>query len=176
MSDRKGLVLVFTGDGKGKTTAALGLALRAVGHGMRVLVLQFVKGGWETGEIKAAAGLAGLEIRSVGAGFVHPGEEQGLSRHREAAGQALAEARAALQSGLHDLVILDEALCALGLSLVSLEELLTLISLRPPGMHLVLTGRGAPPEIVARADLVTEMREVKHPYHAGIAAQRGIEF
>jgi|Deesub1362A_J573_1020465.scaffolds.fasta_scaffold00112_13 cob(I)alamin adenosyltransferase len=181
----KGLVLVFTGDGKGKTTAALGLALRAWGHGMRVLVLQFVKGAWETGELKAAAQLDGLEIRPLGAGFVHlenpvarrsaSEDPAPLDRHRETAAEALSAARSALVAGEYEVVILDEIFCALGLGLLAVEDLLALISPKP-AVHLVLTGRGAPPEIMARADLVTEMREIKHPYRVGIGAQKGVEF
>lgn len=174
--EAKGLVLVFTGNGKGKTTAALGLALRAWGQDMPVLMLQFVKGSWEPGERKAAARMEGLEIRPLGIGFVYQDEAEALERHREAARRALAEARSALTAGEHGMVILDEILYALGLELVQLEEVLALIPLKPGGMHLVLTGRGAPPEIVAQADLVTEMREVKHHYQDGIRAQKGIEY
>lgn len=174
MTEEKGLVLVFTGDGKGKTTAALGLALRAWGRGMRVLILQFLKGECQAGELEAAARLDGLEIRPLGAGFVFPGDD--LERHRQAARGALAEAEAALTAGRHHLVVLDEILYALGLGLITLDDLLALLSLKPRGMHLVLTGRGAPPEILDRADLVTEMREIKHHYRAGVGAVKGIEF
>ncbi len=176
MTAEKGLVLVFTGNGKGKTTAALGLALRAWGHGMRVLILQFIKGARETGELKAAARMDGLEIRPLGAGFVYGEDEAARARHREAAAEALDAARAALGADGPEVVILDEILCALGLGLVSLADVLALVSAKPPDVHLVLTGRGAPPEILARADLVTEMREVKHPYYAGVKAQKGVEF
>lgn len=176
MNGEKGLVLVFTGNGKGKTTAALGLALRAWGQGMRVLMLQFVKGDWETGELKAAAKLDGLEIRSLGIGFVRPKDEEALIRHREAAEKAVTEACSALRAGEHGLVILDEILYALNLGLVTIQDLLTLISSKQEGVHLVLTGRGAPPEILERADLVTEMHAVKHHLQRGIKARKGIEF
>ncbi|MEW6457688.1 MAG: cob(I)yrinic acid a,c-diamide adenosyltransferase [Bacillota bacterium] len=176
MGDNRGLVLVFTGDGKGKTTAALGLALRAWGQGMRVLVIQFIKGDVETGELKAAARLEGLEIRPLGAGFVYPGREKALDRHREAAVKALSAARAALEGRGHEMVVLDEIFCALNLGLVMVDEVLALLAQKPEDVHLVLTGRGAPPEILARADLVTEMRELKHHYRNGVGAQRGIEY
>ncbi len=176
MSEKRGLVLVFTGDGKGKTTAALGLALRAWGQGMRVLVIQFIKADVETGELKAAARLDGLEIRPLGAGFVYPGDEQALERHREAATAALAAGRAALEGKQHHMIVLDEIFYALGLDLVTAEQVLALLALKPEGVHLVLTGRGAPPEILARADLVTEMREIRHHYRNGVKAQQGIEY
>ncbi|MEW6541678.1 MAG: cob(I)yrinic acid a,c-diamide adenosyltransferase [Bacillota bacterium] len=175
-SAKRGLVLVFTGDGKGKTTAALGLALRAWGQGLRVLVIQFVKGDVETGELKAAARMDGLEVRPLGAGFVFPGDEEGLHRHREAAAAALGAARAALEGRGYEMVVLDEIFVALSLGLVTLDEVSALPDQKPEGVHLVLTGRGAPPEIVARADLVTEMREIKHHYRSGVGAQRGIEY
>lgn len=174
MSEKKGLVLVFTGDGKGKTTAALGMGLRAWGQGMKVLVLQFIKGGWKYGELNAAQKLApGFEIRQLGEGFTWVGEEE---THREAARLALAEASKEMSQGKYDLIVLDEILYALKFGLITLEEVLALIDQKPPQLHLVLTGRDAPPEIVERADLVTEMKEVKHHFRKGIKAQRGIEF
>lgn len=172
----RGLVLVFTGDGKGKTTAALGLALRALGQGMRVLMLQFVKGDTGPGELKAAAGIGGLEIRPLGAGFVRPGDEQSLVKHREAAARALAEARTALRAGEHEMIILDEILVAVGMGLIAEADVLGLVEAKPAKVHLVLTGRGASPRLVQEADLVTEMREVKHHYRNGVRAQKGIEY
>ena len=174
-----GLVLVHTGDGKGKTTAALGLALRAWGDGLRVLVLQFIKHGGDYGERRALAALAAvdgrMELRACGRGFTTRG---GLppEEHRRAAEAALAEARAAITGGSYDLIVLDEINYAVKFGLLSVADVLALLDVRPPSLHLVLTGRDAAPELIARADLVTEMRLVKHPYQRGIKAQRGIEF
>lgn len=172
----RGLVMVFTGNGKGKTTAALGLALRALGQGMRVLMLQFVKGDTGPGELKAAAGIKGLEIRPVGLGFVHLGDENSLVKHREAAARALAEAWTAVRSGEYEMIILDEILYAVKLGLISEADVLGLVEGKSPGLHLVLTGRDASPRLVDEADLVTEMLEVKHHYRSGVKAQKGIEF
>ena len=177
---RRGLVLVFTGDGKGKTTAALGMALRAVGHGFRVRVIQFVKGGWRPGELVAARRLAPeLEIVQAGRGFTldRLGRKSvSQEEHEAAAAEAVRLAREALASTDCQMVILDEVLYALRDRLISLDDVLGLIAAKPDRMHLVLTGRAAPPEVVDAADLVTEMREVKHPYGDGVTAQRGIEF
>ncbi|HOV79116.1 MAG TPA: cob(I)yrinic acid a,c-diamide adenosyltransferase [Bacillota bacterium] len=174
---RKGLILVNTGNGKGKTTAALGMGLRAWGQGMKVLVLQFIKGGWKYGELKAAEKLApGFEIRQMGEGFIKgPGDKE-LDEHRQAAGEALEAARTEIASGKYDLIILDEILYAIHYGLVALDDVLALLDGKPEELHLVLTGRNAPPEIIEKADLVTEMKEIKHPFTSGIAAQKGIEF
>ena len=176
----RGLVIVFTGDGKGKTTAALGMALRAVGHGMAVKVIQLIKGGWRTGEAEAARRLApDLEIVQAGRGFTHGiPNRRGATRdeHVAAATAALAMAREAMESRRYQMLVLDEALYAIRDRLISVGDVLALIAEKPPSLHLVLTGRNAPPEIVEAADLVTEMREVKHPLGEGISAQRGIEF
>jgi cob(I)alamin adenosyltransferase len=173
----KGLLLVFTGDGKGKTTAALGMALRAWGQGMKVLVLQFIKGRWESGELKAAERLGpGFAIRQLGGGFTRDPAGQVLEEHREIAQKALLFARDKLKAGDYDMVILDEILYALKFGLISLEEVLVLVSEKPENLHLVLTGRNAPPEIIRQADLVTEMRSVKHHFASDIPAQMGIEF
>ena len=177
----RGLVIVHTGDGKGKTTAALGLALRAWGDGLRVLILQFIKGGWKYGELQAIAALreseAGgtIELRQLGKGFTRKGnvaEEE----HKRAAQEALAEAQEAFTCGKWDLVILDEINYAVKFGLIDVTDVLAILDVRPKTLHVVLTGRDAAPEVVARANLVTEMRLVKHPYQQGIQAQRGIEF
>lgn len=174
-----GLVLVHTGDGKGKTTAALGLALRAWGDGLRVLVLQFIKHGGDYGERRALAALAAvdgrMELRACGRGFTTRGSLP-PEEHRRAAEAALAEARAAITGGGYDLIVLDEINYAVKFGLLRVVDVLALLDVRPPSLHLVLTGRDAAPELIARADLVTEMRLVKHPYQRGIKAQRGIEF
>ncbi|NHM26681.1 cob(I)yrinic acid a,c-diamide adenosyltransferase [Desulfofundulus sp. TPOSR] len=177
MSETKGLILVFTGNGKGKTTAALGMGLRAWGQGMKVLVLQFIKGGWKYGELNAPARLGpGFEIRQLGEGFTRVGNGKSLEEHRAAARAALNEAEKEVAAGNFDLIILDEILYALKFGLISLEEVLALLDKKLPRLHIALTGRDAPPEIIDRADLVTEMKEIKHHYQKGIKAQRGIEF
>lgn len=176
-TNTKGLVLVFTGNGKGKTTAALGMGLRAWGQGLQVLVLQFIKGGRSYGELTAAAALApGFSIKQLGLGFILSKDADELARHREAARQGLVTVRREISSGSYDLLVLDEILYALNYGLVTLDEIRELVALKPPAMHLVLTGRGAPPEIVELADLVTEMKEIKHPYQQGISAQKGVEY
>ncbi len=176
MMARKGLVLVFTGNGKGKTTAALGLGLRAWGHGMRVLCLQFIKGAFPTGESAACRKLDGFELRSMGLGLIRDTGPDSLAPHREAARQAFFEAEKATKSPSWDMVILDEIFCALQLGLLPVEDLERLIRERLSEQHLVLTGRGAPRTICDMADLVTDMKCVKHPYEQGVAAQPGIEF
>lgn len=174
---KKGLVVVNTGNGKGKTTAALGTALRAWGQGLKVLVLQFIKGGWKYGELKAAERLGeGFEIRQMGEGFIKGPQDNSLEEHRRAAREALSQARREIFSGKYDLIVLDEILYAVHYGLVELSELLNIIKERPSGLHLILTGRYAPPEIIEAADLVTEMVEVKHPFASGLPAQKGIEY
>ncbi len=174
---KSGLILVNTGNGKGKTTAALGMGLRAWGQGMKVLVLQFIKGGWKYGELKAAEKMGpNFEIRQMGEGFIKGPEDQSLEEHRHAAAEALAAAKTEISSGKYDLIILDEILYAINYGLVAVSDALALMALKPDNLHLVLTGRNAPPEIIERADLVTEMREIKHHYTKGIPAQKGIEF
>jgi cob(I)alamin adenosyltransferase len=175
-SRRRGLVLVFTGDGKGKTTSALGHAVRAAAYGWRVLFLQFVKGTWFYGEMETLERLAPeVDHRVVGKGFVGildddlPREE-----HARAAREGLAFAKEHLSD--YDLVVLDEVNVAVQTGLLAPEDLLDVIRAKPGDVHLILTGRGAPPEVIEAADLVTEMRPVKHPFDAGITAQLGIEY
>ncbi len=174
----RGFIIVYTGDGKGKTTAALGVALRAIGHGWRVLMVQFVKGTWHYGELDAAKRLApDLEIVPMGKGFCKIFNDRlPEAEHRAAASAALQFARERMLSGQYDLLILDEVNIALKLGLLSLEAVMELLDAKPADLDIVLTGRGAPPELIERADLVTEMREIKHPYQKGILAQKGIDF
>lgn len=174
--DGKARILIFTGDGKGKTTAALGLALRASGHGLRVLVLQFVKGSQKTGELEAARRLPGFEIAQRGRGFVPGVESPEFPAHRQAAEQVLREADEALLSGAHDVVVLDELCLAVAKRLLSEEAALAIVGHARPGTVLVLTGRGATPGLIAAADTVTEMCLGKHGRQAGIKAQRGVEY
>ncbi len=172
-----GLVIVHTGDGKGKTTAALGLALRAFGAGLRVLILQFIKGSQTYGELDALKILAEhspqIKIQQCGLGFTTKGNK---SDHQKAAQETLHLARQEIFSGSWDLIILDEINYAVKFNLISEAEMLNLIEIKPPNLHLVFTGRDATEKLIDRADLVTEMKLIKHPFQAGIKAQVGIEF
>lgn len=171
----RGLVIVFTGDGKGKTTAALGMALRAAGHGLRVLVLQFIKGAWRPGEQAAARYLPTVEWLTLGKGFTwrraDPEEDRIL------ASQGWQKALEALSSGRYDVIILDELNVVLAHGLLDVESVLKGLAQRAPRCHVVITGRNAPEALCAMADCVTEMVPVKHHYkEQGIRAQRGVEF
>jgi cob(I)alamin adenosyltransferase len=177
-NDPVGLVLINTGDGKGKTTAALGTVLRAVGYGHQCLIVQFIKGSWMYGELKSIKRLQPeVEFHRMGKGFVGIVDDQ-LPReeHERAAREALDFAREKLASGKYRLVLLDEIFVALGLGLIPLAGILELLDVRPRETTLILTGRGAPAEVIERADTVTEMREVKHAYRKGILAQRGVDY
>ena len=170
----RGCTQVYTGNGKGKTTASLGLALRAVGRGLRVCVFQFIKGGGPYGEHLIAEKLAPLFtiIQTGRPGWVNTSD---ISEDRRVAQNALEQARSLLSSGEYDLVILDEINGAVGFGLVDVEQVLELIALKPDTVELVLTGRNAHERIIEAADLVTEMREIKHYYKAGVPARTGIE-
>lgn len=177
-STDRGLVICYTGDGKGKTTAALGLCVRAAGYQHRVAILQFIKGSWHYGEIDGIKLLAPyVELQTAGKGFVGIVDDK-LPReeHRQAAREALGIAREKLTADKYDIVILDEIFVGVGLELITTQDILDLITAKPRRTNLVLTGRGAPPEVIAVADLVTEMIEVKHPFQQGIKARRGIDF
>ncbi len=183
MSDRaeaapRGLLIVYTGDGKGKTTAALGLCVRAVGYGMRVAIIQFVKGSWHYGEKDGVRRLAPeVSFEAMGKGFVGIIDDK-LPRdeHEKAARETLAEVEQVITRGEHDIVILDEVNVALGLKLLTPQAVIDVVRKRPPKMHVVCTGRDAPPELIDIADLVTEMKEIKHPFRKGMKAQRGLDF
>jgi cob(I)alamin adenosyltransferase len=177
------LIIVYTGNGKGKTSAALGAALRALGHGWKVLVIQFFKGDWPVvyGEVEMGKQLAPqLEVLQLGKGFVkHMGDTKPFEEHLAAAKEALRVAKEKITSGQYDLIVLDELIYAIdyaGVQLVTLEEVLELVDAKPPSLHLILTGRSAPQAILDRADLVTEMREIKHPWQQKIPAQKGIDY
>lgn len=174
MEYRQGLVIVNTGSGKGKSTAAFGTALRALGNGFSVLVVQFIKGNWKTGERTAAERFEKFEFRSMGEGFTWDTKDR--QRDTQVAMEAWAFGRAHIASGETDLVVLDEINYAIDYGYVPLDEVLEALRARPPHVHVILTGRNAKPELVELADLVTEMREIKHPYKKGIKAQRGIEW
>ena len=175
MPERRGTVQVYTGDGKGKTTAALGLALRAVGHGLSVYVLQFMKGSSNYGELTSAAQLPNFTIEQSG-------RDEFVDRANPAqvdidlAVQGLAKARAAVTSGDYDIVILDEANVALDFKLIELKDILDLIEGRPGHVELILTGRAAHPDVVKAADLVSEVLCIRHHYNAGVEAREGIEY
>ncbi|MBE9514051.1 MAG: cob(I)yrinic acid a,c-diamide adenosyltransferase [Chloroflexi bacterium] len=169
----RGLIQVYTGAGKGKTTAALGLALRAVGQGMKVIVIQFIKGDRSCGEHRFCARYRPFELVQLNPGdsFVQTREEL-----RETTERTLAFAQKTVVSGQYDVVILDEILVAVSKGLVTSEEALELMGRKARKTELVLTGRGATKEIIEKADLVTEMVAIKHPFDSGITGRKGIEY
>jgi cob(I)alamin adenosyltransferase len=171
----EGLVQVYTGNGKGKTSAAFGLALRATGRGLNVFIIQFIKGGFDYGELYMVDKIPNLKLKAFGRGkFISadPPEKEDV----RLAEQALQLAKEAVGSGKHDIVILDEINVALKLKLISLDEVLELIKSKPKYVELVLTGRNAPDQIIEAADLVTDMREIKHPFREGYKSRKGIEY
>lgn len=171
---RKGLVIVNTGNGKGKTTAALGLLLRARGHDYRVAAIQFIKSSKrDTGERRAAARL-GFDLVPLGDGFTWLSKD--IDRTRDLALDAWELGKARLASGEYDVVLLDEFTYTMKYGWVDVAEVVDVLAARPPEVHVVITGRDAPPELVEAADLVPEMCEVKHPYRQGIPAQQGVDF
>jgi len=178
MNDEDGLVIVYTGNGKGKTTAALGLSLRAIGYEHKVCMLQFIKGSWHYGEMDSSKKLSpNFELIAVGKGFVgilddtSPREE-----HEKYAVEALKICREKVFSEKYDVVILDEVNYAINLGLLDVNEIIKLIKEKPKKLDLVLTGNHAKDEIIELADLVTEMKEIKHPFKSGIKAKKGIDF
>ncbi len=171
----QGLLIVNTGNGKGKTTAALGQAFRAVGHGFRVCFLQFLKGSWKYGELEAAKRFEDLmEIRALGKGFTWQSED--LNEDIQSARDAWDLAKQVIASGKFKMVVLDELTYLITYGMVPEEDILNTLRNRPPELHVVVTGRDASPGLIELADLVTEMNEIKHPFRNGIKAQRGIEF
>ncbi len=177
MDTRRGLILITTGPGKGKTTAAMGTALRAVGNGMRVLMLQFLKGSWHYGELDAVESFGGnWVIRQMGRGFVKIGGAETDPEDIRLVEAAWEEARQAILSGDWDMVVLDEINYAISYGMLDPALVVATLLERPEHVHVLLTGRSAHPSLVEIADTVTEMREVKHAYQKGILAQRGIEY
>jgi len=171
----KGLVQIFTGEGKGKTTAALGAVIRALGHGLKVHIVYFMKGNYPYGERNILSKLPNVTMASFGSlEFVDPANVK--PEEREQARQALAAAREAMLSGSYDLVVLDEVNLAVAWKLVELDEVVRLISDKPQNVELILTGSQADTKLVQLADLVTEMLKIKHPYDRGIMARKGIEY
>jgi cob(I)alamin adenosyltransferase len=171
---KKGLIMVNTGNGKGKTTAALGVALRACGYGMKVCMLQFFKGKWKYGELRSAPKLGNFEIRPMGHGFTW--ESKDIEVDKRMVREAWQASSVEILSGKYDLVILDEINYALSYGFLPVEDVVEFLKEKPAMLHVILTGRDAKPEIIEIADLVTEMREIKHPFTEGIVAQKGIEF
>ena len=174
---RKGLIIVNTGPGKGKTTAAMGTALRAVGQGMKVLMLQFLKGSWHYGELDAVQAFGDrFVMKQMGRGFVKVGGAETDPEDIRMVEQAWAEAEQAILSGEWDLVVLDEINYAISYGMLDPNKVAEALKKRPEMVHVILTGRNAHPTIVDLADTVTEMRQVKHAYEKGVEAQRGIEY
>lgn len=173
MSEQQGLVMINTGHGKGKTTAALGAVLRAVGQGMPALVLQFIKSGGTYGELKGLSYLPGVEIRSLGLGLI--GDDE-LAPHREAALKAWDEAKQEVLSGHWDLIVLDELCIAMKYGFISVEDVAGLIQAKPENLILIITGRYCPKELFEYGDTVTEMKAVKHHASTGRKSQAGIEY
>lgn len=167
--------MVHTGDGKGKTTAALGLALRAIGCGMKAIMIQFMKGTWKYGELEAAKRLSpDLTILQMGEGFTW--ETKDRTKDIALSKKTWEFSKETIRSQHYDLVILDEINYVLGYGFLNTQEVIRFLEQKPKDLHLVLTGRNAPKALIEIADLVTEMKEVKHPFQKGIVAQRGIEF
>ena len=176
--ERRGLVVIITGSGKGKTTTAFGLAVRACGHDMRVCIIQFMKGDLYSGEWDGVKKMnCAIELHSTGKGFCGiQGNPYPHREHRQNAQDAIVLAREKMAAGLYDLIILDEINNALHLKLVDLEQVIDLIENKPPLLHLVLTGRDAHPQVIDRADTVSEVVEIKHAYRKGIEPQPGIDY
>jgi len=174
---RRGLVLINTGPGKGKTTAAMGTALRAVGNGMRVLMLQFLKGSWHYGELDAVKAFGdNFVLKQMGRGFVKVGGAETDPEDVRLVEAAWDEAREAILSGEWDMVVLDEINYAIGYGMLDPARVAQTLKARPEMVHVILTGRNAHPSLIEIADTVTEMRQVKHAYEGGVLAQRGIEY
>jgi cob(I)alamin adenosyltransferase len=178
MPEEKGLLIVYTGPGKGKTTCALGTAFRAVGQGLRVLMVQFIKGSWHYGELDSAKMLGEdkFEIRPMGRGFVKIGGAETDPEDVRLTEEAWNFGRAQIDSGKYDLVVLDEINYVISYGMLDADKVVESLARRPERVHVICTGRSAHPKLIELADLVTEMREVKHPYTKGILAQRGIDY
>lgn len=173
----RGLIIVNTGPGKGKTTAAMGTALRAVGNGMKVLMLQFLKGSWHYGELDAVKAFGdNFVMKQMGRGFVKVGGAETDPEDVRLVEEAWREAEAAIMSGQWDLVVLDEINYAITYGMLDPANVVETLKRKPERVHVILTGRNAHPTIIELADTVTEMKQVKHAYEKGVMAQRGIEY
>jgi len=175
---KDGLVIVYSGNGKGKTTAALGMALRAVGHNYKICMIQFIKGSWHYGEIVSSRRLEPeFELIAIGKGFVGIlDDKHSKEEHKKIANEAIKISKEKIQSGKYNIIILDEVNYAINLGLIDVNVVLDLIKLKPPELNLVLTGNHVETKIIEVADLVTEMKQVKHPFQLGIKAKKGIDF
>lgn len=176
--ENQGLIIVYTGKGKGKTTAALGMALRAIGHGYTICMIQFIKGSWHYGEMSSSKRLEPeFELTAVGKGFVGILDDKTPKEvHQKIAKEAIEIAKQKILSEKYNIIILDEINYAVNLGLVDLNDVLNLIKSKPMNVTLVLTGNHVRQEVIDAADLVTEMREIKHPFQKGIRAKKGIDF
>ena len=173
--NKQGIIIVYTGEGKGKTTAALGLALRAAGWGQKVAVIQFIKGYKKTGEWKIIQSIDQIDIyQTIDDKKISIGEP--TEKHKEAARESLKIAKTIIRQGKHQVVILDEINNAMLYDLVEVGEIIKLVKNRPQKVSIVFTGRGAPDKIIKIADLVSEMKEIKHPYKKGVTAKKGIDY
>lgn len=172
---RKGLLIIYTGNGKGKSTAAFGAVFRSLGRGFKVVVVQFIKGEWISGEIKALEKFgAQVSYHAVGEGFTW--DTKDLARDIACARAGWDKCRTLLEDGKYDVYLFDEILYVLKYKFLPLDEVIRDVKKRPARSHVILTGRDAPPELIEMADLVTEMKEIKHPYQQGITAQPGIDY
>ena len=176
--EKDGLTIVYTGKGKGKTTAALGIALRATGYAKKICMIQFIKGSCHYGEMYSSKRLEPeFEMVAIGKGFVGiMDDKSSKEEHEQIAKEAIKISTEKIQSGKYDIIILDEINYAINLGLVKIEDVLNLIKSKPLELDLILTGNYAKDEIIELADLVTEMREIKHPFQQGIKAKKGIDF
>lgn len=172
---KKGLLMVYTGKGKGKTTAALGMIFRALGHGFKVCMIQFIKGAWRYGELISAKRFGELlDLHVLGKGFTWKSKD--IEKDVQAAREAWRFAKESINSGKYQLVVLDELTYLMKYKMVDEDEIVGFLKSHPKDLHIVVTGRDAPESLVKIADLVTEMQEIKHHYHSGIKAQKGIEY
>ncbi len=176
--EKEGLTIVYTGKGKGKTTAALGIALRAVGYEKKICMIQFIKGSWHYGEMHSSRRLEPeFEMIAIGKGFVGIIDDKNSKQeHENIAKEAIKISSEKIQAGKYDIVILDEINYAINLGLINVEDVINLIKSKPEKLDLILTGNYAKDEIIELADLVTEMKEIKHPFQRGIKARKGIDF
>jgi cob(I)alamin adenosyltransferase len=169
-----GRIIIHTGEGKGKTTAAFGMALRASGHGLKTAIVQFIKGTWDYGETKALESLPNVELSRIGSGFTWLEDDPSVPRGLAEEAWRLAKDLAA--SDRYDLLILDELNYAIGEGFIPVGDVLAMLAAKPQRLSVVITGRGAPPELIEVADTVTDMRSVKHAFEEGVPARRGIEY
>lgn len=169
-----GRVIVNTGDGKGKTTAAFGTAFRAAGHGQQVAIFQFIKGDWDYGEVKAAQRFPNMTVERIGSGYTWMADDP--EEPRRLARTAWERCRELMASDEYDLLVMDELNCVLAEGYLDVADVLAVLAARPARLSVIITGRGAPAELIAAADTVTEMRCLKHAFDSGIRAKRGIEY